>query len=377
MTHDDITKAVTASLEDRVRDAIKGVLEQVMEEEMTAQLQAKHRERTERRLGERNGHYGRALTTAAGHIEQIRVPRAREIPFLTEVFERYRRMTGSLEEAVLEMYLQGVSTRKVEQITGKLSGVRISKDAVSRIAARFDDVFAEWRGRQLDRERSYPYLYLDATYLKARWAGAVRDVALLVAVGVNDEGHREVLAVEAAAGERSETWRGLLQGLVGRGLRGVALVVSDDHESIKGAVQVELPGAAWQRCVVHFHPTSVGVERNVLAHVPQAEAKAVAADLKVVFQAARRETAEALATSFAERYGELYPKAAATLARGLDEALTYTAFPSSHHRLIRTTNGLERVFREVKRRTRAVGVFPNEKSAETLATAVLLRVSED
>ena len=370
MTHNDITNEATASLEDRVRDAIKGVLEQVMEEEMTAQLQAKHRERTERRRGERNGHYGRALTTAAGHIEQIRVPRAREMPFLTEVFERYRRMTGSLEESVLEMYLQGVSTRKVEEITGKLSGQRISKDAVSRIAGRFEEVFAEWRTRQLDKSRSYPYLYLDATYLKARWAGAVRDVALLVAVGVNDEGFREVLAVEAAAGERSETWRGLLQGLVGRGLRGVELVISDDHDAIKNAVQIELSGSAWQRCTVHF-------QRNILAHVPQAESKAVAADLKVVFQAARRETAEQLAAGFLERYAALYPKAVQALERGLDEALTYTAFPSSHHRLIRTTNGLERVFREVKRRTRVVGVFPNEQSAETLATAVLLRVSED
>lgn len=370
MTPDDLNQAASTSLEDRVRDAIKGVLEQVMEEEMTAQLQAEHRERTERRRGERNGHYTRGLTTAVGHVEQIRVPRARETPFLTEVFERYRRMTGSLEESVLEMYLQGVSTRKVEQITGKLSGTKISKDAVSRVVGRFDEVFSEWRGRRLDRERSYPYLYLDATYLKARWAGAVRDVALLVAVGVSDEGYREVLAVEAAAGERSETWRGLLQGLVERGLRGVRLVISDDHESIKQAVRVELPSAAWERCTVHF-------QRNVLAHVPQAEAKVVASDLKPVFQAARRETAEALAASFAERYGERYPKAVASLSRGLDQALTYTAFPSSHHRLIRTTNGLERAFREVKRRTRVVGVFPNEQSAETLATAVLLRVSEN
>ena len=222
------------------------------------------------------------------------------MPFLTEVFERYRRMTGSLEEAVLEMYLQGISTRKVEEITGKLSGTRISKDAVSRIAGRFGGVFAEWRTRQLDRERTYPYLYLDATYLKARWAGAVRDVALLVAVGVTDEGFREVLAVEAAVGERTETWRGLLQGLNERGLRGVRLVISDDHDSIKSAVKVELPGAAWQRCVVHL-------QRNVLAHVPQTEAKAIAADLKVVFQAGRRETAETLAAAFSERYATLYP----------------------------------------------------------------------
>ena len=368
MTPTEIRTIGRLSVQDRVREGIKAILEQVMEEEMDEQLQARHRERTARRRGERNGHYTRSLTTEAGHLDQIRVPRAREAPFLTEVFERYRRMTGSLEEAVLEMYLQGVSTRKVEQITGKLSGVKVSKDAVSRIAGRLDEALAEWRTRRLDG--SYPYLYLDATYLKARWAGAVRDVALLVAVGVSDEGFREVLAVEAAPGERGETWRGLLQGLVERGLTGVRLVVSDGHEAIQQAVKVELPGAAWQRCVVHF-------ERNVLAQVPQAESRAVAADLKVVFQASRRETAEALAAGFAERYGATYPKAVAVLSQGLTSALTYTAFPSSHHRLIRTTNGLERVFGEVKRRTRVVGVFPNERSAENLSTVVLLRVSED
>lgn len=356
------------SVEDRVREGIKAILEQVMEEEMDLQIQARHRERTERRLSQRNGHYRRGLTTQAGHIEQIRVPRAREMPFLTEVFERYRRMTGSMEGAVLEMYLQGVSTRKVEQITGKLSGVTVSKDVVSRIADRLNETLNEWRTRRLDA--AYPYLYLDATYVKARWAGAVRDVALLVAVGVSEEGFREVLAVEVAPGERTEGYRGVLKGLIERGLTGVRLVVSDDHESIKSAVKVELPSAQWQRCVVHF-------ERNVLSHVPQAEAKAVASDLKVIFHAARRETAEQLAAAFVERYGASYPKAVQALERGLSEALSYTSFPSSHHRLIRTTNGLERLFGEVKRRTRVVGVFPHERSAENLSTVVMLRVSED
>lgn len=360
LTHDEIQR--------RVREGIKAVLEEVMEEEMTAQLQARHRERTARRRGERNGYYHRGLTTEVGHLEQLRVPRAREGAFLTEVFERYRRLTGSLEEAVLEMYLQGVSTRKIEQITGKLSGVKISKDATSRIAQRLEEMLSQWRMHRL--EASYPYLYLDATYLKASWAGAVRNVALLVAIGVNHEGHREVLAVEVAPGERTEGYRGVLKGLVERGLKGVRLVVSDDHEAIKQAAMVELPQAAWQRCVVHF-------ERNILAHVPQREMKEVASDLKVIFQAARRETAEALADSFSSRYEKLYPKAVATLEQGLSEALTYTAFPSSHHKFIRTTNGLERLFREVKRRTRVVGVFPTEQSALNLATVVLLRVSED
>ena len=360
LTHDEVQR--------RVREGIKAVLEQIMEEEMAEQLQARHRERTERRRGERNGHYKRGLTTEAGHIEQLRVPRAREGPFLTEVFERYRRLTGSLEEAVLEMYLQGVSTRKVEQITGKLSGVKISKDAVSRIAQRLDGVLEEWRRHRLDR--AYPYLYLDATYLKTAWAGAVRNVALLVAVGVSDDGFREVLSVEVAPGEEANGYRSLLKGLIERGLRGVRLVMSDDHEAIKQAVQIELPQAAWQRCIVHF-------ERNILSNVPHAEAKAVADDLKVIFQAARRETAEQLAVSFSERYAASYPKAVAVLARGLADALTYTAFPSSHQKCIRTTNGLERLFKEVKRRTRVVGVFPNERSAENLATVVMLRVSED
>ena len=366
--HDEHKRMTRDEVQRRVREGIKAVLEEIMEEEMTEQLQARHRERTTSRRGERNGHYNRGLTTEAGHIEQLRVPRAREGPFLTEVFERYRRLTGSLEEAVLEMYLQGVSTRKVEAITGKLSGVKISKDAVSRIAGRLEETLSEWRTRRLDG--AYPYLYLDATYLKAQWAGAVRNVALLVAVGVSEEGYREVLAVEVAPGERTEGYRSFLKSLIERGLRGVHLVISDDHEAIKQAVKVELPQAAWQRCVVHF-------ERNILSQVPQAEMKAVASDLKVIFQAARRETAEQLAASFSERYKAVHPKAVSVLKRGLAEALTYTAFPSSHQKYIRTTNGLERLFREVKRRTRVVGVFPNERSAENLATVVMLRVSED
>lgn len=335
---------------------------------MTEHLQAKRRQRVASRRGERNGSYSRNLLTPSGLIEQLRVPRAREGPFLTEVFERYRRMTGSMEEAVLEMYLQGVSTRKVAQITGRLSGARISKDATSRIAQRLEDELSAWR--ELRLERSYPYLYLDATYLKALNSGAVRDMALLVAIGVADDGYREVLAVEAAPGERKAAWRELIKGLLDRGLRGVRLVISDDHESIKQAVKVELPGAQWQRCVVHF-------ERNVLAHVPQTETKEVAGDLKTIFHASRRETAEALASSFFARYEQEHPKAVAVLQRGLSEALTYTAFPSSHHKYIRTTNGLERLFKEVKRRTRVVGAFPNQQSAMNLATVVMLRVSED
>lgn len=372
MTHDELTPAERQALarermQDRIRAGMKAMLEEIMEEEMTEHLQAGYRENTPGRRGERNGHYTRSLITEVGRIEQLKVPRDREGTFLTEVFERYHRMTGSFEEAVLEMYLQGISTRKIERVTGKLSGVQISKDAVSRIAGRLGEELDAWRSRALTK--TYPYLYLDATFLKAIWAGAAEDVALLTAVGVDEKGYREVLAVQAAPGERTEVWRDLLKDLLERKLRGVRLVISDDAEAIKTAVSIELPQAKWQRCVVHF-------ERNVLAKIPQKETKVVAADLKVIFQAARRETAEMLAQGFADRYRDRYPKAVACLEAGLDDALTYTDFPSSHHRYIRTTNGLERLFREVKRRTKVVGVFPSPQSAENLSLAVMLRVSE-
>jgi len=199
-------------------------------------------------------------------------------------------MTGEVEEAVLEMYLQGVSTRKIAAITEGLSRIRISKDAVSRIAQRLEDELSAWRDRPL--ELAYPYLYLDASYFGLNWGGWVVDLALLVAVGVNEEGYREVLAVEPASGEWKEAWRNLLKGLIEHGLHGVRLVISDDHPSVRQAVMAELPGARWQRCVVHF-------ERNALAHVPQSERKVVAEDLKEVFSAKRRSTAESLVQAFA------------------------------------------------------------------------------
>jgi transposase-like protein len=277
-------------------------------------------------------------------------------------------MTGNVEEAVLEMYLQGVSTRKVAAITDALSGVRVGKDAVSRIASRLDDVLREWRARPLTP--AYPYLYLDAVYLKVNWSGSVTDLALLVAIGVNEQGFREVLAVEAAGGERKEAYRNLLKGLIERGLKGVRLVISDDHESIKQAVKVELPGSKWQRCTVHFM-------RNVLSAVPLTEMAEVASDLKEVFKVSRESSARRLAEEFAERYEKRFIKAVEVFKRGIEDALSYMRFPSSHHIFIRSTNGLERLFREVKRRTRVVGVFPGEKSAVSLSTTVMLRATED
>ena len=360
---------VKHDVESRIREGVKTVLEEVLQEEMTEHLEAGYRELTPTRRGERTGHYARNLLTPAGKIERLEVPRDREGEFVTELFERYKRMTGDVEEAILEMYLSGISVRKVAGITGALSRVRVGKDAVSRITSRLEGQQKEWRERSLE-EKAYPYLYLDATYLKVRWGLRVTSMALLACVGVDEEGFREVLAVEVAGSERGAAYTSLLRDLIDRGLNGVRLVVSDDHEGIKAAVAGELPGAGWQRCTVHF-------ERNVLSHVPTTSIAEVAQDLKAIFKVRREKTARALTEDFVELYRGRFPKAVSVFEAGIGEALTYLSFPGSHHAKLRTTNMLERLFKEVKRRTRVVGVFPNETSALTLATEIALRSSEE
>jgi putative transposase len=366
---DEFNHDVKLDVEARVRQGVKAVLEEVLQEEMSEHLKAGYRELTPTRKGERNGYYQRNLVTPAGKIERLEVPRDREGEFVTEVFERYKRMTGDVEEAILEMYLSGISVRKIAGVTDALSKVRIGKDAVSRIARRLEEQQKEWRERPLE-QKTYPYLYLDATYLKVRWGASVTSMALLACVGVDEEGFREVLAVEVAGSEKGAAYTSLLRGLTDRGLRRVRLVISDDHEGIKAAVSGELPGAQWQRCAVHF-------ERNVLAHVPTSSMAEVAQDLKAVFKVRRMKTARALAEEFSELYGKRFPKAVSVFEAGIEDALTYLSFPGNHHAKLRTTNMLERLFKEVKRRTRVVGVFPNETSASTLATEIALRSSEE
>ena len=359
---------VKLDVEARVRQGVKVVLEEVLQEEMTQHLEAGYRELTPTRRGERNGYYQRNLVTPAGKIERLEVPRDREGEFVTEVFERYKRMTGDVEEAILEMYLSGISVRKIAGVTDALSKVRIGKDAVSRIASRLEEQQKEWRERLLE-EKSYPYLYLDATYLKVRWGARVTSMALLACVGVDKEGFREVLAVEVAGSEKGEAYASLLRGLIDRGLCGVRLVVSDDHEGIKAAVWGELSGVDWQRCIVHF-------ERNVLSHVPASSMTEIAEDLKAIFKVRREKTAHILVEEFVELYGGRFPKAVSIFEAGISDALTYLSYPGGHHARLRTTNMLERLFKEVKRRTRVVGVFPNETSAATLVTEIALRNSE-
>ena len=217
----------------RVREGVKAILEEVLEEEMTQHLEAGYRELTPTRRGERNGHYQRNLLTPAGKIERLKVPRDREGEFVTELFERYKRMTGDVEEAILEMYLSGISVRKIAGVTDALSKVKVGKDAVSRIASRLEEEQRAWRERPL-KEKAYPYLYLDATYLKVRWGASVTSMALLACVGVDEEGFREVLAVEVAGTEKGAAYASLLRGLLDRGLCGVRLVVFRRPRGDKG-----------------------------------------------------------------------------------------------------------------------------------------------
>jgi putative transposase len=225
-----------------------------------------------------------------------------------------------------------------------------------------------WRERPL--EKAYPYLYLDATYPKVRWGASVTNLALLTAVGVDEEDFREVLAVEVAGGEKSGAYTSLVRSLLDQGLTEVRLVVNDDHEGIKAAVFGELAGLAWQRCVVHF-------EHRVLSHVPTSAMGEEAEDLKAIFKVRRQKTARVLAEEFVALYKERFPKAISVFEAGIEHALTYLRYPGSHHAKIRTTNVLEQLFKEVKRRTRVVGAFPNETSASTLATEIMLRSSEE
>jgi putative transposase len=306
--HQDFEHDVKLNVEARIREGVKAVLEEVLQEEMTQHLEAGYRELTLTRRGERNGHYQRNLLTPAGKIERLEVPRDREGEFVTEVFERYKRMSGDVEEAILEMYLSGISVRKIAGVTDALSRVKVGKDAVSRISRRLEEQQREWRERSL-KEKEYPYLYLDATYLKVRWGSRVTSMALLVCVGVDEEGFREVLAVEVAGTQKGAAYTSLLRGLIDRGLSGVRLVVSDDHEGIKSAVAAELPGVEWQRCVVHF-------ERNVLSHVPASEMGEVAEDMKAPLKVRRQKTAKVLAKEFVELYEKRFPKAVAIFEAG-------------------------------------------------------------
>lgn len=324
-------------------------------------------QRGEARHGQANGFKPRRLKTRVGPLN-LQVPQVRGAAFYPQALERGSRSEKALRLALAEMYVQGVSTRKVSQITEELCGCEISSSDVSRATALLDEELAKWRQRPLGAVK---YLVLDARYEKVREAGRVRDCAVLTAIGIDPEGHRSVLGVSVSLSEAEVHWREFFKSLLARGLHGVELIVSDAHAGLKEARQACFGSVPWQRCQFHLL-------QNALQHVPQEALKSeVIADVQSVLDAPDRPAADERLQRVVRRYEKAAPKLAAWLEANVPESLTVLSLPPSHRRRLRTTNMLERLHRELKRRTRVATLFPNDASLLRLVTAVLIEVSEE
>jgi transposase-like protein len=345
-----------------VRKSVEETLNGLLDAEADRLCGAGRYERRSDRVDTRAGSYTRGLQTSAGDVE-LKVPKLRTIPFETQIIERYKRRESSVEEALIEMYLAGVSVRRVEDITEALWGSRVSPSTVSNLNQKIYGKIDEWRNRPLEGE--YTYVYLDGLWLKRSWGGEVRQVAVLVAVGVNSEGYRDILGVVEGLKEDEASWLGFLRHLKERGLRGVKLFTSDKCLGLIEALGQTYADARWQRCVVHWY-------RNVLSAVPQGRRRLVAAMLKAIHAQEDRAAALAKGKDVVEKLkGLKLKKAAKCVEEGVEETLAYMSFPSEHWRKIRTNNPLERIMREIRRRTRVVGAFPDGHSALMLVAARL------
>ena len=363
-----LVQAVLLDDPDFLRGIVERALQAFLEEEMTAHLGAARYERGEGRTGYRNGHKPRTLTTRVGTLE-LRVPQDRDGSFSTELFARYQRSEQALVLALMEMYLQGVSTDKVRAVTEALCGTEVSKSHVSALVGRLDPELTAWRERPL-LAPAYPYLFVDARYERARVEGRVVSLGVLVVYAVRDDGRREVLAVEEADTESEATYHELFRRLKDRGLRGVELVTSDDHRGLTAAIERHFQGASWQRCQVHF-------ARNCQHQVARRHRKELAADLRGVFAQASATQARAAARACVAKWRAGHPHLAALLDEGVEDCLACLAFPSGHRPRIRTTNGLERFMEEVDRRTRVVRIFPNRAAVKRLVTALAMEQSDE
>ena len=349
---------------DVIRKGVELVLQALIEAEATEVIGAGRYERSEGRTNRRNGFRDRLLTTKAGDVE-LRIPKLRQGSFFPSILERRRRIDRALFAVVMEAYVHGVSTRKVDDLVAALGVASgISKSEVSRICAGLDEEMAAFRTRGLSHVE-FPYVYADATYLKGRVRGQVVSRAVVVATGVAMSGEREVLGCAVGDTEDEAFWCEFFRSLRSRGLHGVRLVISDHHLGLKNAVAKVFVGAAWQRCRVHFM-------RNVLAKVTKANADMVAAAIRTIFAQPDAATVHAQFDRIVATLEAQFPEVAAMLIEARDDLLAFTAFPIEHRRKIWSTNPLERLHREVKRRTDVVGVFPNDAAIERLVTAVIV-----
>jgi putative transposase len=365
----EIAQGILLEDPDFLREIVERVLQEMLEAEITEHIGAAPYERSVTRTGHRNGHKPRTLRTRVGTLNLL-VPQDREGTFSTRLFSRYQRNEKALVLALMQMYIEGVSTRKVKEITEELCGTSFSKSLVSSLAGSLDSELEAWRMRRLEA-KAYPYVFVDARYEKVRVDHKVVSQGVLIVSAVRDDGMREILGVEVADTESEATYHDLFRSLKRRGLSGVQLVISDDHEGLKAAIARHFQGASHQRCQVHY-------ARNLLGMVGYARRKELASDLRAIFAAPSRKQALTIASSVAERWRQKgNEKVAEHIEEHIEECLSCLAFPESHRRRIRTTNGLERLNQEIKRRTRVVRIFPNEKSCLRLVTALAVEQSEE
>lgn len=354
------------SEDDSMKKLLQTLLQEVLEAEMEQTLGAGKSERTASRLGYRSGYYTRGLVTRVGKLE-LRVPQDRNGVFSTELFARYQRSEKALVAALMDMYVQGVSTRRVKVITEQLCGHEFSASAVSAINKSLDEELERFMSRKLEEE--YPYLIIDARYERVREQGISSARAVLVTLGIGWDGRRQVLSVELAGRESTSSWKDHLLRLKERGLRGVRLAVSDDHPGLKRAVMEALPEAWWQRCYVHFL-------RNALDHLPRKRMDESLSELRWVYDCHEIKAARRVLAEWQERWRAKHPKLCEWVEENIEETLTFYRLPREHHKHLKSTNMLERLNQELKRRTLLVRIFPSEESCLRLVRALAVEQHE-
>jgi len=348
-------------------DLVRTLVNEAMRIERENYLGVKPYERSEERQGRANGYKPKTVKTRIGELT-FAIPQVREGGFYPRSLEKGMRSERALMMTLAEMYVQGVSTRKVAAITEQLCGTQVSASQVSRAAQTLDEELEIWRNRLLGE---IVYLYLDARYERVRQAGSVRDAVILMASGVKSDGKRSILGISVSLSEAKAHWRSFLEGLVKRGLYGVQLIISDDHVGMKAARKAVFTGIPWQRCQFHL-------QQNAQSYVPRVSMRRqVAEDIRIIFNAPDKETSESYLRKTVEKYAQIAPKLADWMEVNLPEGFTVFAFPKLHHRRLRTSNFMERLSQEIKRRTRIVRVFPNEQSCLRLISAILMETSEE
>jgi transposase-like protein len=375
MTHEDNGSAVEAAVQEVLEKGLEGMgpavsilLNEAMMIERSHALQAQPWERTDERAGYANGYKDRHLSTRLGALD-LRVPQVRgDTKFFPSALERGQRSERALKCALAEMYIQGVSTRRVTQIMETLCGTEVSSSQISRATALLDEELGQWRSRPLG---VIPYLILDARYEKVRQDGAVRSCAVLIGTGVNSNGQRLVLGTSVSLSEAEVHWRTFLRSLKERGLTGVTMITSDDHDGLKTALTSCFPGASWQRCQVHL-------QRNAAAHAPKQDMRPeVAQDIREVFTAPSQDEAQRLLDLTVAKYGKKASKLAGWMADNLPDGFAVFKLPQKHRRRMATTNPVENLNKQIKRRTRVASLFPNEASLLRLVSAIVMEISED